>query len=103
MLESQDIIKFYKASRSFGQIDLLDLLLKRYTNIEYIMNMEATDGFELIAKAVENDSKDKMYIKWLHDEARYTMSFDEYYQQSLPYRKSTDEEKEQILERFGGE
>ena len=66
------------------------------------MNLDSMFGFELIAKAVENDSKERMYLKWLNDSAKYEMSFDDYYKQSLPYRRSSNEEKEEIIKRYGG-
>lgn len=66
------------------------------------MNMEASRGFLLIAKAVEKEQKEQLFTKWLHDSAKYEMNFDEYYQQHLPYRKSTEKEKEEILEKYGG-
>ena len=66
------------------------------------MNMEHTQGFKLICKAYENDKKETVYRKWLNDMARYEMTFDEYYKKHLPYRKSTEEEKEEILKKFGG-
>lgn len=56
----------------------------------------------LIVKAIENDAKEKMYLKWLHDDARYSMTFDDYVNASIPYRKSTQAEKEEIMRRYGG-
>lgn len=102
MLEYYSVIKFYQASRQYSLTDLLDLLLKRYSNIEYVMNLDSFFGFELIAKAVENDSKERLYLKWLNDTAKYEMSFDDYYKASLPYRKSSDDEKQEILQKYGG-
>ena len=66
------------------------------------MEMDAEDGLKLIIKAIENEAKDKLYLQWLHDDARYEKSFKEYFESNLPYRKSTDEEKQKILEEFGG-
>lgn len=82
---------------------MLDLLLKRYSNIDYVMKMDAEDGLKLIIKAIENDVKDKLYLQWLHDDARYEKSFNEYFESNLPYRKSTEEEKQKILEEYGGD
>ena len=66
------------------------------------MNLEASQGFELIVKAIENDSRDRMYQQWLHDSARFEISFQDYMKASKPYRKSTQEEKEEILKKYGG-
>ena len=54
---------------------MLDLLLKRYSNIGYVMEMDSEDGLKLIIKAIENEAKDKLYLQWLHDDARYDKSF----------------------------
>ena len=66
------------------------------------MNLEHTFGMKLIIKAYETDSKEKCYQKWLSDVARYELPFDEYYKKCVPFRKSTEEEKEEILKKFGG-
>lgn len=65
--------------------------------------MEHTQGYRLIYKAYENDTKEKLYDKWLSDMARYEMSFEEYYEKHKPYRKSTQSEKDEILKKFGGD
>ena len=82
---------------------MLDLLLKRYSDINYLMKMDAENGLKLIIKAIENEAKEKLYFQWLHDDARYEKSFNEYFESNLPYRKSTDEEKRKILEEYGGD
>ena len=81
---------------------MLDLLLKRYSNIEYVMSMEASEGFALIMCAFENNQKEQMFQKWLHDDARYEKSFEEYYSMAKPYRKSTDAEIDEIIKKYGG-
>lgn len=103
MLQSRNTIKFYQSSKSNGLEDLLDFLLKRYPNIEYLMNMEADQGIVLIRKAFENYEKEQLYLKWLHDPSRFELSFEEYVKSHQPYRKSTDKEKEEILRKYGGD
>lgn len=66
------------------------------------MKMEASQGVNLIIKAIENHNEEKMFIKWLHDDARYKISFEEYSKAGVPYRKSTDKEKDEILKKWGG-
>lgn len=101
MFQFQNSSKFYQTSKQVGIESLLDLILKRYAAIDYVMSMEHTQGFKLILKAQENENKEKLFQKWLSDTARYQMSFDEYYQKHMPYRKSTKEEKEEILRKWG--
>lgn len=66
------------------------------------MSMDASEGFSLIMCAVENNQKEQMFQKWLHDEARYEKSFEEYYSMAKPYRQSTDAEKDEIIKKYGG-
>ena len=65
------------------------------------MNMEHKQGYKLILKAYKNHNKEVIYEKWLSDLARYEMSFDEYYEKHKPYRKSTQQEKDEILKKWG--
>ena len=67
------------------------------------MNMEHQEGLELIIKAKENDAKERLFNQWLHDDARYTLSFDEYIQNLMPYQRATEAEKERILKKYGGD
>ena len=66
------------------------------------MSMDASEGFALIMCAVENNQKEQMFQKWLHDDARYEKSFEEYYSMAKPYRKSTDAEIDEIINKYGG-
>lgn len=81
---------------------MLDFLLKRYSNIEYVMNLDAQIGTSLIIVAIENDNKEQMYQKWLHDTARFEKSFEEYVDAYKPYQRTTVEERKRILEKYGG-
>ena len=81
---------------------LLDFILSRYMNIEYILNLDCEIGVALILKGLEKQEEEKIYHKWLSDIARYEISFDDYIKMATPYRKSTEQEKQDILERFGG-
>ena len=66
------------------------------------MSMDASEGFALIMCAVENNQKEQMFQKWLHDDARYEKSFEEYYSMAKPYRKSTEAEIDEIINKYGG-
>lgn len=67
------------------------------------MNLDSEIGYGLILKAIENDNKETIYNKWLHDDARYEKNFDDYYKEHIPYRKSTVSEKDEILRKYGGD
>ena len=64
--------------------------------------MDASEGFALIMCAFENNHKEQMFQKWLHDDARYEKSFEEYYSMAKPYRKSTEAEIDEIIDKYGG-
>lgn len=66
------------------------------------MSMDASEGFALIMCAFENNHKEQMFQKWLHDDARYEKSFEEYYSMAKPYRKSTEAEIDEIIDKYGG-
>ena len=66
------------------------------------MSMDASEGFALIMCAFENNHKEQMFQKWLHDDARYEKSFEEYYSMAKPYRKSTEAEVDEIINKYGG-
>ena len=74
--------KFFEASSQIEIIDTQELLLRRYSNIEYILDLEITEGIEFINKAYEKEIEDKVWEKWLID-YRYMskdnfISFEEY-------------------------
>lgn len=95
--------KFFEASSQIEVIDTQELLLRRYYNIEYILDLEITEGIEFINKAYEKELEDKVWEKWLID-YRYMskdnfISFEDYKKHFI--YKSTNIEstlsKEQIL------
>lgn len=46
-------------------IDILDLLLRRYRDIDYVLRMPYLDGMKLINKAFENEQDEIIYERWL--------------------------------------
>ncbi|WP_419867585.1 hypothetical protein [Clostridium perfringens] len=73
---------FFEESNRIEVIDTQELLLRRYYNIEYILDLEITEGIEFINKAYEKELEDKVWEKWLID-YRYMskdnfISFEEY-------------------------
>lgn len=73
---------FYFISR-FEQKELLDLLLKRYGNIEYIMSMEIEEAIDLIEYAIKQEAEDKLFQRWVH-EMQFQMSFNEFKEKLKP-------------------
>lgn len=56
---------------------MLDLLLSRYSDIDFIMNLDMESGFRLITKAFEEQSNDRLYQRWIYNYEK-EMSFDEF-------------------------
>lgn len=59
-----------------------DLLLKRYSNIEYVNNLPYKKGFELYVKACKEDEREKLFEIWLVNFSRMDkdnfISFEDY-------------------------
>ncbi|EDT16295.1 hypothetical protein [Clostridium perfringens] len=74
--------KFFETSIQIEIVEIQELLLRRYSNIEYILDLEIIEGIEFINKAYEKEIEDKVWEKWLID-YRYMskdnfISFEEY-------------------------
>ena len=41
------------------------MLLHRYHNIEYVLQLDALAGLELIAKAMEKEREDRIFQQWV--------------------------------------
>ena len=53
------------------------MLLKRYSNIDFVMNLDVEDGVALIAKAFEKQQEDLLIQRWiLHYQGE--MTFEEF-------------------------
>lgn len=65
----------------------MDLLLHRYGDVEFIMNLDIADGVELIKKAFQSDVEDKLWQQWLFEHLFMTkenfMSFEDYRNQVI--------------------
>lgn len=75
--------------------------MKRYNNIDYIMQMDIEDGIELIKTAFKEDTKDKLYQMYVIKSAFMTkdnyISFDDYFKQcTKPVINNRIENKEEI-------
>lgn len=95
--------KFFEASSQIEVIDTQELLLRRYSNVEYILNLEIAEGIEFINKAYEKEIEDRVWEKWLIDYRNMTkenfISFEEYKNQiiSRNIKVESNLSKEEIL------
>ncbi|MBU5485960.1 hypothetical protein KQI86_16690 [Clostridium sp. MSJ-11] len=71
--------------------------MKRYSNIEYILNMDIEEGIELIKTAFKNDTKDKLYqmyiVKSIFMSKDNYISFDDYFKQCTAVIKIESKEE----------
>ena len=97
--------RFFIKSCSIEEItDVEELLLKRYSNFDYILNLKYKDGFEFIVKAFEKENEDKLFKQWLVDYSRMNednfMSFEDYKKRSTKTKPPEEKlSKEQIEEK----
>lgn len=93
---------FFIQSFTVNKIETEELLLRRYNNIEYILNLIFEEGYEFISKAYEKEAEDKLWEQWLVDyrlmDKETFISFEEYKNKSRVKDANVDEKltKEQI-------
>lgn len=99
---------FFQQSFTVDKVETEELLLKRYSNIDYILNLQFEEGYELISKAYEKDAEEKLWQQWLVDyrlmDQETFISFEEYKSKRRGSSNSTYEKltKEQIEDKVKG-
>lgn len=58
---------FFQVSNSVDVTDIEELLLRRYNNIGYILNMDIDSGLAFISKAFEKEEDAKLWDRYLVD------------------------------------
>ncbi|WP_041669152.1 hypothetical protein [Acetobacterium woodii] len=58
---------FFQVSNSVDVTDIEELLLRRYNNIDYILNMDIDSGLAFIRKAFEKEEDAKLWDRYLVD------------------------------------
>lgn len=58
---------FFISSLEVDEIEVQEFLLRKYSNIEYILNFDFKQGFEFIKKAFEVEVEEKLWQRWLID------------------------------------
>lgn len=74
--------KFFQISNKIDPEELIDLLLHRYGNLEYIMRLDIDAGMRIIEKAIEKEKEDRFFLQWVvqlpHMTKENFISFDAY-------------------------
>lgn len=55
---------FFLAGGSFDEIEIKELLLRRYHTLDFVEEFELLEFIEFINKAREKDLEDKLYMQW---------------------------------------
>lgn len=93
--------RFFKISNSIDIIHIQELLLRRYSNLDYILNLEFVEGCEFIKKAIETDIEDKVWDRWLVDYRKMDKdnftNFEDYKNKMLGINECVEITKEELL------
>ena len=57
--------KFFQTCSGIDEEEIIDLLLHRYGNIDYIMQMDIEQAQRLIAKAREKEAESRYFAQWV--------------------------------------
>ena len=74
--------KFFRTCSKIDEAEIIDLLLHRYGNLEYIMQSDIETAERIIAKAREKEKENRYFLQWLVQLPNMSkenfVSFDEY-------------------------
>lgn len=74
--------KFFQTCNGIDEEEIIDLLLHRYGNLEYIMNAEIETAEKIINKAREKEKENRLFLQWVVQLPSMTkenyLSFDSY-------------------------
>lgn len=57
--------KFFQTCSSIDEEEIIDLLLHRYGNLEYIMQLDIEAAERVIAKAREKEKENRYFLQWV--------------------------------------
>ena len=57
--------KFFQTSSSIDEEEIIDLLLHRYGNLEYIMQLDIESALRVIEKAREKEKENRFFLQWV--------------------------------------
>lgn len=61
---------FFQVSNSIDVTEIEELLLRKYHDIHYILNLDPDSGIDFIMKAVEKEEERLLWERWLVDYGR---------------------------------
>lgn len=57
--------KFFRLCSEIDQEEIIDLLLHRYGNLEYIMQLDIETAMNVIEKAREKEKENRYFLQWV--------------------------------------
>ncbi|MCR1953005.1 hypothetical protein NSA50_18555 [Clostridium sp. DSM 100503] len=57
--------RFFIKSFTVDKVETEELLLRRYSNIDYILSSTYDEGYDFISKAYEKEAEEKLWDIWL--------------------------------------
>lgn len=57
--------RFFRIVEAFDYEEIIDLLLHRYGNLEYIMQSDIETAMRIIAKAKEKEQENRFFLQWV--------------------------------------
>ena len=57
--------KFFQTCSKIDEIEIIDLLLHRYGNLEYIMQSDIEHALRIIEKAAEKEKENRYFLQWV--------------------------------------
>lgn len=56
---------FFQTCSSIDEEEIIDLLLHRYGNLEYIMQLDIQSALRVINKAIEKEKENRFFLQWV--------------------------------------
>ena len=74
--------RFFRLCQEVNEEEIIDLLLHRYGNLEYIMQLDINTAIRIIDKAREKEQENRYFLQWVvqlpHMTKESYLSFDDY-------------------------
>ena len=74
--------RFFRVCEGIDYEEIIDLLLHRYGNLEYIMQLDIKTAMRVIEKAQEKEKENRFFLQWVVQLPNMTkenyLSFDQY-------------------------
>lgn len=84
---------FFKISSSIDLIEIEELLLSRYSNIDYILKLHFLEGYEIILKAYDKEIEDRWLIDYKNMTEDNFINFEDYKSKLIIKNQSVEEDK----------